>query len=220
MIIASGLPNKRYLRSNGYSMSSLSRDLELLYEIGSLRWVQRQWKQFLNPDFANLSEHTLRVVWLALLIAQREGVEDTGKVVKMALVHDLSESRSVDVHYLSRQYVERNEASAVRDSLADTSLEAEFLALSEEYEQRESLEAKIVKDADNLEVDLELKEQEYRGFKLPADFAPMRQHVGSTKLFTKTAQKLWREIQESNPNQWHLSGRNRFQAGDWQKKSK
>lgn len=201
---------------------TLARDVDLLFELGTLRYLQRQWRQFLNPDFANLSEHIFRVAWLALVIASHEQKTnpdlDTGKVAKMALVHDLSESRSVDVHYLSRQYVERNEKAAVTDSLTGTVVEADMLALVEEYENRQTLEAKIVKDADNLDVDLELQEQTVRGFQLPADFAPMRQFVGETKLFTPTAKALWQEITTTNPNRWHLAGRNRFQAGDWQKK--
>lgn len=199
--------------------NNLARDVEFLFEIGSLRHVQRQWRQFLNPDFANLSEHTLRVVWIALLICSDEPKADSGKVAKMALVHDLSESRSVDVHYLSRQYVERNELAAVTDSLDETGLNQEFLELWKEYEQRESLEAKIVKDADNLEVDLELREQAARGQQLSADFAKMRAHVAKTKLYTNAARQLWDQIKTANPHDWHLNGRNRFKDGDWKKKS-
>lgn len=196
---------------------SLSHDIDFLFEVGTLRYVQRQWRQFLNPDFANLSEHTLRVIWIALIIAQREKAKNTGKIVKMALVHDLSESRSVDVHYLSRQYVERNENQAVADTLNKTAVEKEFLDLLQEYEERKSVESRIVKDADNLEVDLELREQSARGFQLPRDFSKMRKHVSQTKLYTKTAKKMWQQIQKTNPNDWHLKGNNRFKSGDWKK---
>lgn len=196
---------------------NLQRDLEFLYEVGCLRHIQRTWKQFLNPDFENLSEHTLRVVWIALILAKHEGVEDTGKLVKMALVHDLSESRSVDVHYVSRQFVERQEEDALANTLEATALREEFLALWQEASEKKTLEAQIVKDADNLDVDLELKEQAARGLQLGQDFAPMRQHVSETKLYTKTAKKLWKEIQTSNPNSWHLNSANRFNQGDWKK---
>jgi putative hydrolases of HD superfamily len=199
------------------SDATFKRDLEFLYEVGCLRFVQRTWRQFLNPNFANLSEHTLRVIWTALVIAKHEGVTDTTKVVKMALVHDLSESRSVDVHYVSRQFVDRHEEEALTNTLEKTALEDEYLALWKEYEKRDCLEAKIVKDADNLDVDLELKEQEARGFTLKAKIQSMRDHVGATKLYTKTAQKMWREIQKAEPNDWHFNSVNRFNSGDWKK---
>lgn len=193
------------------------RDIDFLYEIGCIRFIDRTWVQFLHPDFENLAEHTLRVIWIALLIAKHEKNVDTGKLVKMALVHDLSESRSVDVHYVSRQFADRHEAAAIKDTLGQTSLEAEFIELWEEAEQKKTLEAQIVKDADNLDVDFELKEQTARGFTLPAKLQPMRKHVSDTKLYTKTAKKIWKLIQDSDPNNWHWNSVNRFNSGDWKK---
>src|SRR5689334_1939819 len=102
---------------------SMDRDIEFLYEIGSMRFIPRQWKRFLNSDFANLSEHHIRVIWLALIIAAGEKVKDTGKIVKMALVHDISESRTGDADYLARQYVQRDEELGTKDMLKNTSLE-------------------------------------------------------------------------------------------------
>lgn len=193
------------------------RDLEFLYEIGCLRHIQRTWKQFLNPDFENLSEHLLRVVWISLVLARYEGVTDTAKIMKMAIVHDLSESRSVDSHYVSRQYVDRHEHAAITDTLAGTAVAEEFQAIWEEYERRDSIESKIVKDADSLDVDLELKEQEFRGLKLGGDTFEGRKYVAKTRLYTQSAQRFWDMIQDSNPNDWHLRGKNRFTTGDWRK---
>ena len=48
------------------------KDADFLFEIGTLRFIQRTWKQFINPDFANLAEHTLRMTWIAIVIAKNE----------------------------------------------------------------------------------------------------------------------------------------------------
>lgn len=193
------------------------RDVEFLYEIGCLRHVQRVWRQFLNPDFSNLSEHTLRVVWIALTIAKHENVKDLGKVALMALAHDLSESRGVDVHYVSRQFAQRKEAEALTDTLDSTALNTDIAKIVEEYEQRKTKIAKIVKDADNLDVDFELQEQAARGFTIGAKFHPMRKHVRDTKLFTNTAKQMWDKIYTTDPNDWHINATNRFNSGDWKK---
>ncbi len=196
---------------------SLDRDIQFLYEIGNLRFIQRQWKRFLNADFANLAEHHLRVAWLALMIAKYEGVDNTDKVLKLALLHDIAESRTGDVDYLSRQYTTRNEELGVKDMLEGTQLEKEFLDLWHEYEKRESIESKIVKDADTLDVDLEIREQTSKGFvfkeMIPSEKerAELRQKI----LYTKTAKKIYSQIQKSNPHDWHVKGRNRLNAGDW-----
>lgn len=206
-------------------MSSMSdqattsnRDIELLYELGTLRHVNRTWIQFLCPDFQNVTEHTYRVLWLSLMIASHYPKIDQAKMMKMALVHDITETRTGDVHYISRQYVTRHEQQAIEDILAGTGLGAEFLQVYHEYEERQSIEAKIVKDADNLDVDLELKEQAAMGNRLDHEFREMRQHVAETQLFTPEAKEMWQRIQTANPHTWHLNGRNRFKSGDWKKK--
>lgn len=193
--------------------------MEFIYEMGALRFMDRSWKRFLNADFANNTEHMYRVVWIALVLAKHEGVKDTGKVVKMAIAHDIAESRTGDVDYLSRQYVDRNEHMALEDILDDTSVEAEFKELLHEYEVRESIESRIVKDADNLDVDFELREQTVRGHDaLGTSKNSMREHVHKTKLYTDTAKKIAAAIKDSNPHSWHAnSARNRFSGGDWKK---
>jgi putative hydrolase of HD superfamily len=197
---------------------SLGRDIEFLYEIGTLRFIPRQWQRFLNADFANLAEHHLRVMWLALIIAKYEEA-DGSKVLKMALVHDIMESRTGDLDYLSRQYVDRDEELGLKDMLSKTSLEKDdFFELWREYEALESLEAKVVKDADILDVDFELNEQEVRGFKLKKAWQNQRSYISKNRLRTKTAKRIWRELQTSDPHQWHLKGRNRLNDGDWKTK--
>ncbi len=150
-----------------------------------------------------------------MVIAAHEKNVDTGKLAKLVLVHDIAESRTGDVDYLARQYVVRNEELGIKDMLAGTSLEKEFLALWEEYETRETLEAKIAKDADNLDVDFELAEQASKGSSLQSDWQGNRQFVAKEKLYTKTAQSLFNQLSDSNPHDWHLHGRNRRRDGDW-----
>jgi len=186
---------------------SISRDIDFLYEIGTLRFAIRTWNQFLNPNSQNLSEHTLRVVWTSLVLAKHEGATDTNKIIKMALIHDISESRSVDVNYVSRQYADRHEDKALADTLGGTAVADEFLPLWHEYEARQTLESKIVKDADHLDVDFELKELEAMGNKLGKALYPSRERALQNRFFTATARKMWQELQNSDPHHWHLMAR-------------
>ena len=196
---------------------NMARDLELFYEIGTMRLTTRTWKKFLNHLTENNAEHTLRVIWIALTLARYEKGADLDKVIKIALVHDISEIRGEDVNYVSRQYVERHEKEAAEDTLRDTAWDAEFGALLAEYEKRASLEARIVKDADNLECDIELKEMAAIGSTLPEALRETRKQVGTKKLFTDSARRFWKAIQTSNPHDWHKHAKNRLNSGDWQK---
>lgn len=193
-------------------MPETSRDLEFLYEIGSLRNMQRGWRQHLGVDCANDLEHTMRVVFLALILARRIGGCDENKIIKMALTHDLCETRTSDLSYVQKVYVSMDEARATKDMFAGTLLE-DYADLVAEWEKRESLEAKIVKDADNLDVDMELMELDEQGHKLPTKWvtASNRVKVRNEKLYTEEAKKLWDEIHSSDPASWHM-GTNKWKT--------
>jgi len=193
-----------------------TKDTNFLYEIGCLRFVDRTWRQFHGLQIANVAEHHFRVAWITLFLAAREGIADSGKALKMALAHDIAESRTGDVNYLSRQYTKRDEKLAIEDMLHDTIMQKEFLSLLEEYEARQTLEAKIVKDADNLDVELELQEEKIRGHAaVKLLWNDSREENVYPKLYTESARQFWKEIQASNPHDWHMNARNRFVAGDW-----
>ncbi len=179
------------------------RDLELLFEIGSLRNIPRAWIQHLGVPVASNLEHTMRVVFLALLIARREKRGDENLIMKMALVHDLAETRTADLAYVHKVYSESDEVRAAHDMFAGTVFKDLEVVLVR-YERRDTIEAQIVKDADNLDIDLELKEYEEQGHKLPAKWAKMRKFVRDKKLYTKSGRKLWDELQKANVAQWHM----------------
>jgi putative hydrolases of HD superfamily len=196
----------------------IQKDINFLFEIGNIRHINRMWVRFLNTStFANVAEHHFRVFWIAMTIAAHEKNVDTGKIAKMVLVHDIAESRTGEVDYISRQYADRKEELAMQDMLEGTAVQDEYYALWEEYEKRECLEAKIVKDADNLDVDFELLEQSALGSTLPKEWKEMRQSVADRKMYTETAKRMFEQLKNANPHAWHLNTRNRRNGGDWRK---
>lgn len=197
-------------------MEHLEKELRFMYEIGTLRHVKRTWEQFLAPGFANVAEHTFRVMWLALMIARNEQQGDEAKIVKMSLLHDIPEVRCGDVHHISRRYTTRDESKAIQDILANLGESEDLLQLYEEYEKRESIESKIVKDADNLDVDLEIAEQDAKGNKFRELYKDNREMVAK-EFYTETAKKLYKLIVTSNPHDWQKFARSRFNEGDWKK---
>jgi putative hydrolase of HD superfamily len=182
---------------------SNERDIDFLYEIGSLRNVPRGWRQHLGFDVASDLEHSYRIVWLALLISRMEKQGDENTIIKMALVHDVAETRTSDHSYVQKVYVTADEARAADDMFKGT-IFGDLRETLRKYEMRDTIEAKIVKDADNLDIDLELKEIEEMGSKLPLKWEPEnRRMVRDKKLYTESAKKIWDEIQKSDPSSWH-----------------
>jgi len=184
-------------------MNLNKRDIEFLFEIGSMRNMSRGWKQHLAMDCASNTEHSFRVAFIALMLARAEGVNDEEKILKMALIHDLAESRTSDVGYIQKVYVETDEEKATQDLFKNTGLE-NLLEILKEYESRKTPEAKIVKDADNLDIDLELKEIEERGSKFPRKVQKFRSQIRNEKLYTKSAKSLWDLLQTVDVSDWHL----------------
>jgi putative hydrolases of HD superfamily len=189
------------------------RDVSFLFELGTLRHVQRTWTQFGGLDLANVSEHSFRVAWISLVIALDERA-DVGRCLQLALLHDVPESRTGDVNYVQRMYTVRSEARALADALDETSVKSHLMELWEEWEQRKTIEARIVADADNLDCDFELREQKDRGSLLPGKLAPTRTAVREL-LQTESARRIFDDVAISDPHDWHLYGRNRLTCGDW-----
>ncbi|MDD5145244.1 MAG: HD domain-containing protein [Candidatus Pacebacteria bacterium] len=181
------------------------RDIEFLFEIGSTRNLQRGWRQHLGVDCADDLEHTVRVIWLALIIARKEKIKNEEKIIKMALIHDVEETRTSDLSYVQKVYVKADGEHAAKDLFYGTILNDFYKSIFKEYEERKSIESKIVKDADNLDIDLELKELEERGSQMRKKWAPFRKKVRYEKLYTKAAKEIWDDIQKADVSSWHLA---------------
>jgi len=186
---------------------NLKRDIEFLYEIGTLRFMQRTWIQFLQVQVADNADHIFRVMWIALTLARYEGVKNEEKIIKMALLHDIAETRAPDTNYISKIYSTRDEEKALQHMLEDTVFAKDFEELFKEYEERKTIESKIVKDADNLDVDFELSEIYAKGHTIKKIW--QRDNVRKT-FFTKTAEKMWDELRTSDPYNWHKDTHNKY----------
>ena len=195
----------------------LSRDMRFLYEIGSMRYFPRAWVGFVGANVQNNAEHTFRVIWLALIIARHEGVEDTGKIVQLALVHDLSEIRAGDLNMVTRLYSKRDEERAIADTFDGVSIGEEYRALFDEYEARETLEARVVKDADWIEADIEAVELMERGCTLMHEYFERKRASGfRAKLHTETGRRIWDMLGDGRSAQWVFDGPNRLSRYDWE----
>ncbi|CAN5123181.1 hypothetical protein BH11PAT4_BH11PAT4_0520 [soil metagenome] len=183
-------------------MQTLNRDIELLFQLGSLRHIERAWRQYFGIDVANDLEHSVRVAFTALLISRMEGKEvDEGTIFKMALIHDLAESLTGDLTPVQKRYLKVDEDKAVSDMFSDTAF-ADFVPLITRYKDRSCLESQYVKDADNLDIDLEMKELEALGHHMVEQWKPGRLKMRNEKFNTEAAGEIWDAIQNVRPSAW------------------
>ena len=138
----------------------LHKIADFLYEAGILAKTPRSGFFFLGSGEQSVAEHVNRVCYIAYCLAKMNGTVDVGKVVQIALFHDISESRISDLNYVHQKYTERLEDKAHQDLVDSLPFGEDVKELIDEYEERESVESLIVKDADNLEFIISLKEQQ------------------------------------------------------------
>ena len=119
------------------------------------------------PSPESIADHTAATALLALMLAEAINVDpaaaglehalDTGRVARLALVHDLAESVTTDlphrsVELLGEAVKQSAEEQAIAQVFADLPSGDGYRALWAEYAARSSPEARVVKDADRLEM--------------------------------------------------------------------
>jgi putative hydrolases of HD superfamily len=140
-------------------MKDINNIANFLFETGILQKTPRSGFYFLGSGSQSVADHINRVCYIGLVLTKMNKEADAAKVLEMCLLHDLAESRVSDLNYVHQKYNERLEEKAVEDLAATLPFGEELKEVVVEYEERESLESKLTKDADNLEFLLSLKEQ-------------------------------------------------------------
>ncbi|KAJ3930535.1 MAG: HD domain-containing protein [Lentinula lateritia] len=108
-----------------------------------------------NPE--SISDHMYRMAVLSMCTSDKN--LDVAKCVMLSVVHDLAEAQVGDIapsHGISREEKSRLEAEAmhifIHEMLHDSPAAQRIGALWKEYEDRETPEARFVKDLDRFEM--------------------------------------------------------------------
>ncbi|XP_031121961.1 HD domain-containing protein 2 homolog isoform X1 [Ipomoea triloba] len=143
--------------SSAIDFLTLCRRLKTTKRAG---WVLRDVQ---GPE--SIADHMYRMGVMALISADLPGV-DRDKCVKMAIVHDIAEAIVGDItpsDGISKAEKSRREREAIEDMcklLGGGPRAKEIKDLWLEYEECSSLEAKVVKDFDKIEMILQALEYE------------------------------------------------------------
>lgn len=179
------------------NIKNLNFITDFIFEMGTLRNMRRMHTQVIPGSNDTIASHSFRTAIIAYLLADLEGVNKE-KVLKMALFHDIPETRTGDANFVNKFYVKDQEEKAHSDQIANIPAESELKALFNEYKERKTKEAIVAKDADTL--DQLFLEKEVLNEK-PEDF--LKWHEFSVKkLKTKFAKQLAQTLKNRNPMQW------------------
>ena len=140
-------------------MKDIDPVVDFLFEVGVLAKTPRSWCAFLGSGQQTVAEHINRVVYIGFCLGHMNGKVDVGRIMQMCQFHDVSESRISDLNYVHQKYTERLEEKAESDLIKSLPFGNKIEEILNEYHERKTYESMLVKDADNLELLISLKEQ-------------------------------------------------------------
>nr|ALS89642.1 HD domain protein [uncultured bacterium] len=149
-------------------MLSTLIELQRLKRLDRTGWTLRG----LPNGTESVAAHSFGVSATAMLLADKcvaRGVAiDIEKVLRIALLHDWAETRVGDMPRTATMYFgadarKQAETAAFRDIVSDVDSEGAYANLYDDYEHRSSLEARLVKAADVLDLLVEVLALERAG---------------------------------------------------------
>lgn len=180
--------------------------VNFLYEVGTMRKLMRMHRQVLLTDDMSdsIASHSYRVAIISWFLAKEEGA-DPYKTVMMALLHDISEVRSNDHNWVHKKYIKIFEEEIHEEQLGSLPY-PDLKQFIDEYEERESKEALLAKEADLLDQILLLREYEWVGNKEATIWlygkGSAKVNAQLEKLKTPTGQRIGKAIYEVSPSDW------------------
>jgi putative hydrolase of HD superfamily len=185
----------------------LKKITNFLFETGILSKTPRSGFFFLGSGEQSVAEHINRVGYVGFALASMANDVDVAKVLEMCLFHDITETRISDANYVHQKYLERDEEKAINDLESDFPFGGKIKEILTEYKKRETKEAKLVKDADNIELLLSLKEQVDIGNERAKTWIPPL----FERLITDEAKQLAEIIIKTDSDNWWFNNK----KDDW-----
>jgi putative hydrolases of HD superfamily len=169
-----------------------------IYETGILSKTPRSGLWFLGTGKQSVAEHILRAAYISYSLCHMLSEANKEKVILMCLFHDLGEGRTSDLNYVHQKYGRLAESQAIDDIAKLVPFGSKIKDIYKEYGERESLESKIVKDADNLEWIATMREEETKGNIKARAWA----EIAIKRLKTEAGKKIGQFLLETHPDDW------------------
>lgn len=177
-----------------------------LFEAGMLKRTPRSGFQFLGTGAESVAEHIFRTTCIGYALGKLGKGLNVERMIKMCLFHDLPEARTGDLNYVNKKYVEANEKKAIKDLAQTLPFGDEIQELILEFMEGKTEEAKLARDADQLEMILALKEYKDLGNTYAAEWL----EFSLKRLQTDAAKELAKAILKTDSSLWWFSDK-----GDW-----
>ncbi|PIT88031.1 MAG: phosphohydrolase [Candidatus Magasanikbacteria bacterium CG10_big_fil_rev_8_21_14_0_10_36_32] len=174
--------------------------VNFIYETDMLTKTPRSGLWFLGTGKQSVAEHVFRASLIAWVLAHLIPGADHKKAIFLCLIHDLGEGRTSDLNYVHQKYGKLAEAQAIDDIASSLPFGDEIVKAFTEFENKKTIEAKIAKDADQLEWISTLRDQAAKGNTKASSWLK----AAIKRLKTPQAKALGKMMLTTHPDAWYF----------------
>lgn len=186
----------------GYEMKNLKNIVNFFFELMYLKRIPRSGFMVVGirePD--SVAEHSFVAAQIAYILAKMENV-DAEHAAIIALFHDNSETRLGDLNLIQQQYLDKEQAEkkAFLEQTRGLTQSEELMAVFEEFKEGNTPEGIIARDAERLELVIQIKCYLDTGVSNKA----FQNWIGRVRaqLRTDSAKELLDVIENTHMNDW------------------
>lgn len=172
--------------------------VRLFYECGQMKKIPRSgWLRIGIDRPESLADHSFRTAFIGYFLAKMEKANPK-RVLELCVFHDFHEARIGDPEWVSCRYLKEDRDSALIDLLKGIFCASEVHSLMAELFEEKTLEARVAKDADRLDMITQAREYFDSGNKYALEWIP----PAKAQLYTESAKKLADEIESTSSNKY------------------
>lgn len=186
--------------------SNLNPIANFIFESGILAKTPRSGLWFLGTGRQSVAEHLYRTTMIGYALAHLVPKADKNRLLFLCLLHDFAEGRTSDLNYVHQKYGRLAESQAFDDIARLLPFGKEMRAAYIEEQARTTLEAKLAKDADQLEWLATLCEETAKGNAKARSWA----NIAIKRLKTPAAKKLGRLLLKTHPDAWWFNAKDKW----------
>ena len=182
----------------------IKKAVNFIFELNQLKSLEHNGFRLCGVERpGSVAGHVMRAAQIAYILAVMEGLENPEKVATMVLIHDNGEARIGDQHKVAARYFNNNneaeyKAFSEQSSQLGDEISNKWLEYFNEFENRNTKEGIIAKDADWLETAFQAKEYVELGYESAQDLVDNVEKA----LETKAAKKIFKEMKNIKFTDW------------------
>ena len=171
---------------------------KLLFQANILKKIPRSGYHFLGCGRESVGEHIYSTAFVAYILSEIETEVDALRLITICLVHDLTEARIGDLNSVQKRYVTSDEGKALADTIRELPFGESLAELVREFNEGQTREARLARDADQIAFLLDLKALLDIGYAMPHKWLPPI----INRLKTETGRRLADNIIDTDWDSW------------------